>query len=116
MTHYLINLHQPNGVIPDQEFLDKVMAELGAVEEEIRAAGQWVFTGALHQPTASTVVRVKDDDVLTTDGPYAETNEHIGGFWVVDAPDLDAALHWASKISTATTLPTEVRPFHYVNV
>lgn len=114
MTHYLISLYQPDGVIPPQEFLDKVMADLGALETEIRTAGDWVFTGALHQPTTATVVRTEGDVVLTTDGPYVESNEHVGGFWVVDCPDLDAALNWATRISGITTLPTEVRPFQHV--
>jgi hypothetical protein len=112
MTRYLINLYQPDGVIPPPEFLDKVMSDLGAVNDELRAAGQWVFSGALHQPSTATVVRTNGDDVLTTDGPYAEGSEHIGGFWIVDSPDLDAALGWAAKISGVTMLPTEVRPFH----
>jgi hypothetical protein len=114
MAHYLINLVQPVGVVPAQEVLDKVMVELGAINEDIRAAGQWVFTGGLHQPGSSTVVRAKDDDVLVTDGPYAEGSEFVGGLWIVDAPDLDAALEWAGRISRATTLPTEVRPFQHV--
>jgi hypothetical protein len=114
MTHYVISLYQPDGVVPPQEVLDKVMVELGALAEEIRSAGQWVFSGALHQPPAATVVRVRGEDTLMTDGPYAEGNEHIGGFWIVDSPDLDAALGWASRISGATTLPTEVRPFAFV--
>jgi hypothetical protein len=114
MPHYLINLYQPDGVVPPQEFLDKVMADLGALAEEIRQGGQWVFSGGLHQPPSATVVRTAGEEVLITDGPYVEANEHVGGFWIVDSPDLDAALHWAERISGITTLPTEVRPFAFI--
>jgi hypothetical protein len=70
-----------------------------------------VFAGGLHPPSTATVVRVKDGDVLTTDGPFAEGKEHIGGFVVIKADDLDAALGWAGRMARATTLPIEVRPF-----
>jgi hypothetical protein len=62
-------------------------------------------------PEHATVVRLQDGDVLTTDGPFAEGKEHIGGFMIITAPDLDAALEWARKAARATTLPIEVRPF-----
>jgi hypothetical protein len=70
-----------------------------------------VFAGGLHPPSTATVVRSRDGQVLMTDGPYAEGKEHIGGFTIVRAPDLDAALAWAAKLTQATTLPIEVRPF-----
>jgi len=71
----------------------------------------WVFGGRLHPPGTATVARVRDGTVLTTDGPFAEGKEHIGGFSVIKAPDLDAALEWGRKLARATTLPIEVRPF-----
>ena len=111
MTQYLLNMYQPDGVVPPAEFLAKVMKDLGAINDEIRAAGNWVFSGGLHPASTATVVSHKDGDTLLTDGPYAEGKEHIGGFWIVDAPDLDAALGWADKIVRVTTLPIEVRPF-----
>ncbi|HKD98872.1 MAG TPA: YciI family protein [Micromonosporaceae bacterium] len=111
MTQYLLNIYQPDGVVPPAEFLAKVMKDLGAINDEIRGAGSWVFSGGLHDASSSTVVHHKDGEVLMTDGPYAEGKEHIGGFWIVDAPDLDAALGWADKIVRVTTLPIEVRPF-----
>jgi hypothetical protein len=70
-----------------------------------------VFAGGLHPADTATVVQVKDGDVLTTDGPFAETKEHLGGFWVIKAPDLDAALAWAARGSAACKGPVEVRPF-----
>src|SRR5439155_2301644 len=78
---------------------------------EMKAAGAWVFSDGLHPPSTATVVRERDGEVLTTDGPFAEGKEHIGGFTIVKAEDLDAALKWGRKLARATTLPIEVRPF-----
>jgi hypothetical protein len=111
MTRYLISIYQPEGEPPAPDFLEAVGRELHALNEEIKGAGGWVFTGGLCPPATATVVRVQDEEVLVTDGPYAEGKEHIGGFWVVQAPDLDTALGWARKAARATTLPIEVRPF-----
>jgi hypothetical protein len=83
-----------------------------AFVQEVRAAGAWVFGGRLHAPSTATVVRVRGDEVLTTDGPFAEGKEHLAGVLVIRAPDLDAALEWGRKQAQATTLPIEVRPFH----
>ena len=77
----------------------------------MKAAGAWVFSGGLHAPSTATVVRVRDGEVLMTDGPFAEGKEYIGGLTIIEAPDLDAALAWARKAARATTLPIEVRPF-----
>jgi hypothetical protein len=87
------------------------MRDVHALRDEMKAAGAWVFAGGLHAPSTATVVRVKDGDVLTTDGPFTEGKEHIGGVSVISAPDLDAALEWGRKLARATTLPIEVRPF-----
>jgi hypothetical protein len=112
MPHYLLNIIQPVGEVPPPEFLEPVMRELAALNEEMRAAGVWVFAGALHQPEATTVVRAEGDGVLTTDGPYAEGKEFIGGFDVISAADLDEALVWAGKLARVLGgLPVEVRPF-----
>lgn len=111
MTRYVMSMYQPDGVVPPPEVLEPVMRTLGAMEQEMKDAGVWVFSGGLHQPDAATVVRVRDGAVFTTDGPYAEGKEHIGGFTIVDVPDLDAALGWARRIAEVTTLPIEVRPF-----
>ena len=77
----------------------------------MRAAGAWVFAGGLFPSTTATVVRVEGADVLTIDGPFVEGKEHVGGFWVIKAPDLDAALDWARKAARACQVPIEVRPF-----
>jgi hypothetical protein len=90
--------------------LDEVMRKLDALHTELKTAGAWVFVAALHPPNTATVVRVKDGNLLTTDGPFAEGKEHIGGFLVIRAPDLDSALEWGVKLTRATTLPIEVRP------
>jgi hypothetical protein len=86
------------------------MRDVGVVDAELRAAGAWVFTGGLHPADTATVLRAADGDVLITDGPFAEGKEHIGGFWIIRAPDLDAALGWARKAAVACRLPVEVRP------
>lgn len=113
MPQYLLSIYQPDGEAPPPEVLDPIMRDLEAVNAEIRAAGAWVFSGGLHPPGTATVVRLKGDDVLMTDGPYVEGKEHIGGFTVVEAPDLDAALEWGRKLARAITLPIEVRPMQY---
>lgn len=113
MTQYLLSIMQPDGPAPAPDALDPIMREVEAVNAELRAAGAWVFAGGLHPPSTATVVRVKDGDVLTTDGPYIEGKEHIGGFTVIEAPDLDAALEWGRKLARAITLPIEVRPLQY---
>jgi hypothetical protein len=114
MTQYMMSIYQPDGGPPPPELLESVGRELHALNEEIKAAGAWVFSRGLHAASTATVVRVRDREVVTTDGPYVEGKEHIGGFWIVAAPDLDAALAWARKAAQATTLPIEVRPFQDV--
>ncbi len=110
MRQYLLNVYQPDGNPPPPEQLEPIMQRIGVWNEEVKAAGAWVFTAHLHLASTATVVRAGDGDVLMTDGPYAEGKEHIGGFTIVSAPDLDAALDWARKLSEASTLPIEVRP------
>ncbi len=87
------------------------MRDVNALTQELKAAGAWVFNGGLHPSSTATVVRLQAGDVLTTDGPFAEGKEHIGGFWIIKAPDLDFALEWGRKATRAITLPIEVRPF-----
>ena len=111
MKQYLLSVYQPDGDPPPPDVLAAIMRDVAALEAEMQAAGVWVFSGGLHAPSTATVVRVRDGEVLTTDGPFAEGKEHVGGFTVVRAPDLDAALEWGRKAARATTLPIEVRPF-----
>ena len=111
MKHYLLSIYQPDGDPPASVDLDEIRRKLDALNVELKEAGAWVFAGGLHPPSTATVVRAHDGDVLTTDGPYAEGKEHLGGFTIIAAPDLDAALDWGRKLARATTLPVEVRPF-----
>ncbi len=113
MKQYLLSIYQPDGDPPPPEVLDPIMRDVRAVNDEIKAAGAWVFTGGLYPASTSTVVRLRDDEVLTTDGPYVEGKEHLGGFTVIQAPDLDAALEWGRKYARAVTLPIEVRPLQH---
>ena len=110
MKQYLLSVYQPDGNPPPPEVLGPVMQRVDAWRQELQAAGAWVFTGGLHPSSTATVVRLRDGDVLVTDGPYVEGKEHVGGFTIVRAPDLDAALEWGRKLTLATTLPIEVRP------
>lgn len=110
MKQYLLSIYQPDGDPPPSEVLDPIMRDVEAVNAELRAAGAWVFAGGLHPPSTATVVQVQGNEVLTTDGPYTEGKEHIGGFTVIQALDLDAALEWGRKLARAITLPIEVRP------
>ena len=111
MKQYLLSIYQPDSDTPPPEVLAKVMRDIDVLNQELKAAGAWVFTGGLHPSSTATVVRLRDGEVLITDGPFAEGKEHIGGFWIIEAPDLDSALEWASKATRACTLPIEVRPF-----
>jgi hypothetical protein len=111
MKQYLLSVYQPDGPAPPPDQMEQISRDLDALNQELKAAGAWVFAGGLHPPSTATVVRDRDGQVLVTDGPFAEGKEHIGGFTIVRAPDLDAALAWARKLNRATTLPIEVRPF-----
>jgi hypothetical protein len=111
MKQYLLSIYQPDGEPPAPPALEKIMRDVHAVRREMEAAGAWVFSGGLHPPSTATVLRARDGEMLTTDGPFTEAKEHIGGFSVIKAPDLDAAIDWGRKLARATTLPIEVRPF-----
>jgi hypothetical protein len=114
MPQYLLSAHtvegQPREPMTDEE-MKNLMMRVRALEEEMKSAGAWVFGGRLQQPDAATVVRVSDGEVLTTDGPFAETKEHLGGFYIIEAEDLDAALSWASKTAGCVNTAIEVRSF-----
>jgi hypothetical protein len=111
MTQYLLSVYQPDGPVPPADELATIVADVEAVDQEMRDKGVWVFSGGLHPPATATVLRPKDGDVLLTDGPFTEAKEHLGGFTIIDVPDLDAALEWSRRLALATTLPIEVRPF-----
>jgi hypothetical protein len=112
MKHYLLSIYQPDGEPPAAEILGPIMREVDAVRHEMQAAGVWVFSGGLHPASTATVVRGQGQDMITTDGPYVEGKEHLGGFTILKAADLDAALEWGRKLARALKLlPVEVRPF-----
>jgi hypothetical protein len=111
MTQYLLSVWDTDRAQPSPEEIEKMFADVGVFNEKLKAQGAWVFAGGLHPPTTATVVRIQDGETLTTDGPYAETKEQLGGFWIVRAPDLDAALQLAAEGSLACGAPVEVRPF-----
>ena len=113
MTQYLLSIYQPEGEPPPPEVLDPVMKELDALNQEMREAGVWVFAAPLHAPSSATVLRAEGNDVLTTDGPYIEGKEYLGGFTIIKAPDLDVALVWAGRLAKVLSpLTIEVRPIH----
>jgi hypothetical protein len=110
MKQYLLSVYHPEDSIPEPEVAAKIMADVEALNTELQQTGAWVFAGGLHPSSTATVVRVQGDDILITDGPFAEGKEHIGGFWVIRAADLDSALEWGRKATRACAVPIEVRP------
>ena len=112
MKQYMLSVHSVEGSAPQSpEAAQTIYQDVAAFNDELQSAGAWVFAGGLLPPSTATVVRVQDGDKLITDGPFAEGKEHIGGFWVIKAADLDAALGWAAKATRACAAPVEVRPF-----
>jgi hypothetical protein len=111
MTQYLLSVYMVEGEMPSDDEMAQTFKDVDVLNEELKAKGAWVFAGGLHPADTATVVRAKGGDVVTTDGPFAETKEQLGGFWIIEAADLDAALAWASKGTVACRGPIEVRPF-----
>ena len=114
MPQYLPSAHSVEGEAREPmsaEEIAAVLRQVHVLEEEMKSAGAWVFGGRLHEPDSATVVRVSEGEVLTTDGPFAESKEYLGGFYIIEAEDLDAELSWASKTADCVKVPIEVRPF-----
>ena len=115
MPQYLLSVHSVDGQasapITDEQ-MQQFHKQLGMLEAELKSTGAWVFGGRLHEPDTATVVRVSNGTVLTTDGPFMESKEHLGGFYIINAEHLDAALAWASKVTACVMQPIEVRPFY----
>ncbi|HET8602481.1 MAG TPA: YciI family protein [Marmoricola sp.] len=116
MTHYLLAVHGPAernefGSYGSREEMEEAFAATGAFNEKLRADGYWVFAGGLQPVSTATVVDGRGEEPVMTDGPYLETKEALGGFWVIDAPDLDVALRLAAEGSKACRGKVEVRPF-----
>ncbi len=110
MQHYLLSVHDVEGQQqPSEEEMRTMLVETGRINDELRAAGAWVFAGGLLAPDRATVVRIERGAPAVSDGPFAETKEHIAGFWVIRCADRDEALAWAAKCAAACG-PVEVRP------
>jgi hypothetical protein len=111
MKQYVLSIYQPDRDPPPPDVLEEVMRDVRAVEDEMRAAGVWVFAGGLHPPSSATVVDPRSDGMPMIDGPYVEGKEQIGGLVIIKSDNLDDALAWGRRVAGATTLPVEVRPF-----
>lgn len=113
MTQYLLAVHgsEEEYAAIDPETMQEMFAATAAFNDKVREAGIWVFAGGLEPAETATVVDGTGESPVVTDGPYLETKEHIGGFWIIDVPDLDAALRWAAEGSKACSGKVEVRPF-----
>ncbi|MDT7548983.1 MAG: hypothetical protein QOE84_1377 [Actinomycetota bacterium] len=116
MTHYLLSVHGSvdrgeYGDYGSKEAMEQAFADTGAFNDQLKADGYWVFAGGLEPATTATVIDGQGDTPVVTDGPYLETKEVIGGFWIIDAPDLDVALKLAAEGSKACRGKVEVRPF-----
>jgi hypothetical protein len=111
MTQYMLSVFMVPDEMPSAEEMEQAFKDVDAFNDELKAQGAWVFAGGLHPADTATVVRAKGGDVVTTDGPFAETKEQLGGFWIIQAPDLDAALALGAKATVACRGAVEVRPF-----
>jgi hypothetical protein len=110
MKQYLLSVYHPEDDMPAPEVAEKIFRDVQELNAELQSAGAWVFAGGLFPSSTATVIQVRDGDMLVTDGPFAEGKEHIGGFWVIQTADLDAALEWGKKATRACTVPVDVRP------
>ncbi len=114
VAQYMFSAYSVEGASRPQmseEAMQQGWQKILVLEEEMKSAGALIFSGKLNDPDTATVVRMADGDLMTTDGPFAESKEHLGGFYIIEADDLDAALTWASKTTAAVGAPIEVRPF-----
>lgn len=112
MTQYLMSVYYVEGEeAPSDEVMQQMYADVDALNNKMKGAGAMVFGGGLHTPDTATVVNANGGEILTTDGPFPEAKEQIGGFWIIEAKDLDEALDWASQATVACRGPVEVRPF-----
>ncbi|MEX1177221.1 MAG: YciI family protein [Nitriliruptor sp.] len=112
MAEYMLSVHHVEGeAAPDADTMQQMFTDVDALNERMRDSGVWVFAGGLQEPHIATVVREQGTEVVTTDGPFAESKEHLGGFWIIDVPDHATAVDWASRATRACRGPVEVRPF-----
>ncbi len=112
MTQYLLSVHgSEDSPYATDEDMQRAFADVDRLNAEMQAAGAWVFAGGLEPAPTASVVRVRDGALERTDGPYLESKEHIGGFWIIEAADDAAALAWAERATVACQGAVEVRPF-----
>ena len=112
MKQYMLSVCYPaGGTQPPPDVLQRIMRDVNAIHEEMQSAGVWIFGGGLAPASSATVLRHQNGEIVTTDGPFIESKEQIGGITILRATDLDAALDWARKLARATTTAIEVRPF-----
>jgi hypothetical protein len=112
MTKYMLSVHDdPTEAIPEGDALQAIFDAVDTFNEKLQSDGVWVFAGGLQPPETATVVDGRGAEVLMVDGPYLETKEHLGGYWIIEVPDLDAALKYAAEGSKACAGKVEVRPF-----
>ncbi len=113
MTQYMLSVfgNEAEMATIEPAVMQQMFADVDVVNQKMMASGAWVFGGGLHSASTATVVREQNGEVVTIDGPYAEAKEHLGGFWIIEAADLDAALAWAREATVACRGPVEVRPF-----
>jgi hypothetical protein len=114
MSRYLLSVHMAAGQVREamsEEDMRRGFDRIDGLEREMRAENALVFSGRLTEPSEARVVRPSSGRVRAIDGPYAETKEQLGGFYIIEAGDLDAAVEWASKVTVAIDRPIEVRPF-----
>jgi hypothetical protein len=113
MTQYLVTIHHPDDYDPSVAEDEKMSRDIDALNDEMEAAGVRIFVGGLQPASRAKSLRAQPNGkVLITDGPYIESKEHVGGFWVLEAADLDEALAWGRKAAVACRAPVEVRPFN----
>lgn len=112
MAQYLLSVWHDDEYVVDftSEDMLRIGPQVGAFNEELEAAGAWVFGAGLQPASSATVLRVGESGVSMTDGPYAETKEQMGGFWIIEVADMDMALEWAGKATKACEQPVELRP------
>src|SRR5687768_12711124 len=114
MPRYLLSTHSATGETHEpmtEEQMQKAWQPIKELEAEMKSAGAWVFSARLHDPDTATVVRVSGGEVVTTDGPFVEAKEHLAGFYIIEAADMDEALRWATKVTNLISSPIEVWPF-----
>jgi hypothetical protein len=113
MTQYLVAIHHPDDYDPSVAEDEAMHRDIDVLNAEMEAAGVRVFLGGLQPASSAKSLRAQSSGgVLITDGPYLETKEHVGGFWVLEAANMDEALAWGRKAAVACRAPVEVRPFH----